>query len=68
MRVGFHGWKSFFFLLTGKMSMFWAGMTPRLVIVDPELMTEIFSDMPVPLFSQRDWHVKRVRGGRNTEG
>ena len=44
MRIGFRGWKSFFFLLTGKISMFWAGMTPRLVVMDPELMKEILSN------------------------
>ncbi|KAL9362370.1 hypothetical protein Peur_045155 [Populus x canadensis] len=44
MRIGFRGWKSFFFLLTGKISMFWAGKTPRLVIMDPELRKEILSN------------------------
>jgi hypothetical protein len=58
--------------------MFWAVMTPRLVIMDPELMKEILSNKlghfgkppltPLILILSKDWHVKRVRGRRDTEG
>ena len=29
---------------TGKVSLFWAGTTPRLIVMDPEMMKEILSN------------------------